>query len=72
MGLGGARHHGGGRQRGGIPAGRRVTMPTEILLFVLAQAFTAMGVYAAIRADMREYKIRLDMLERHNERHSYK
>ena len=67
------RHHGGSGQRGCQPEGKgRVTMPTEILLFVLAQAFTAMGVYTAIRADMREYKIRIDMLERHNERHTCK
>lgn len=44
-------------------------MNNEMLMFVFAQIATAGGVYAAIRADMREYKIRIDMLEKHNEKH---
>lgn len=44
-------------------------MTNEVLMFVFAQLVTAGGVYAAIRADMREYKIRIDMLEKYNEKH---
>lgn len=44
-------------------------MTNELLMFVFAQIATAAGVYAAIRADMREYQVRIAMLEKHNENH---
>lgn len=51
-------------------------MNDNLFMFIFAQLVTAGGVaggiYAAIRADMREYKIRIDMLERHNEKHTCK
>ena len=36
----------------------------EIWLFVVAQLITAGSVYAGIRADLREYSIRISMLEK--------
>lgn len=47
-------------------------MTDSILMFVVAQVATAAGVYAAIRADMREYQVRIAMLEKHNETHRCK
>ena len=44
-------------------------MSSEWIMFGLTQIATAAGVYAAIRADMREYQIRIAMLEKYNERH---
>lgn len=44
-------------------------MEQSIFLFIIAQIVTAVGVYAAIRADMREYAVRIGMLEKHNEKH---
>ena len=44
-------------------------MDQSIVLFIIAQIATAGGVYAAIRADMREYAVRIGMLEKQNERH---
>jgi hypothetical protein len=37
-------------------------------MFIVAQIATAAGVYAAIRADLREHQIRIAMLEKHNEK----
>ena len=36
----------------------------EFLLFAMAQAFTAAGVYAAIRADLRELMVRMAIIEK--------
>lgn len=44
-------------------------MSNEIIMFGLTQIATAAGVYAAIRADMREYAVRIAMLEKHIEKH---
>lgn len=38
-------------------------MNQELLLFVLGQAATAAGVYAAIRADLREALVRVALLQ---------
>jgi hypothetical protein len=38
-----------------------------IVLFLLGQVFTAAGVYAAIRADLREALVRVNILERWKE-----
>lgn len=39
-----------------------------VLLFALAQACTAMGVYAAIRADLREVMVRVAIIEKRLDR----
>lgn len=41
-------------------------MTNEILMFGLTQIAAAAAVYAAIRADMREYAVRIAILEEHN------
>lgn len=38
-------------------------MTPDLLLFVMGQAATAAGVYAAIRADLREALTRVTLLE---------
>lgn len=38
-------------------------MPENLALFVIAQLATAAGVYAAIRADLREALVRVKLLE---------
>lgn len=42
-------------------------MSENIILFVLTQIAAAAGVYAAIRADLREHQVRIAMLEKQNE-----
>jgi hypothetical protein len=44
-------------------------MNDSIWLFVFAQVATAGGVYAAIRADLREHQVRIAMLEERNREH---
>lgn len=43
-------------------------MNNEVLMFLAGQAFTAVGVYAAIRADLREALVRVSLLEKWRER----
>lgn len=43
-------------------------MTDQFWMFVLGQVVTAAGIYAAIRADLREHKVRLDALERWRDR----
>lgn len=38
-------------------------MPSEMLIFLAGQIVTAAGVYAAIRADLREALVRINILE---------
>jgi hypothetical protein len=45
-----------------------MTVTTEMLIFVLGQLATAAGVYAAIRADLRELMVRVAYLERAQQR----
>jgi hypothetical protein len=47
-------------------------MSENVVLFFAGQIIMAMGVYAAIRADLREYNVRIGMLEKHNEDRRYK
>lgn len=47
-------------------------MSNELWLFVLGQALTAAGVYAAIRADLREALVRVSLLEKWRERQETK
>lgn len=42
-------------------------MSNEFLMFGLTQIAAAAAVYAAIRADMREYAVRIAILEKVNE-----
>lgn len=39
-------------------------MGSELAIFLAGQALTAAGVYAAIRADLREALVRVTMLEK--------
>jgi len=41
-----------------------VAMTENLMLFVLGQLATAAGVYAAIRADLREALVRISILEK--------
>jgi hypothetical protein len=34
-------------------------------VFVFGQIVTAAGIYSAIRSDLREYQVRIGMLEKH-------
>ena len=43
-------------------------MSENIILFLLGQCITAGGIYAAIRADLREHQVRINALERNCER----
>lgn len=43
-------------------------MPDQLWMFVLAQLVTAGGIYAAIRADLREHQVRLAEHDRRIER----
>lgn len=43
-------------------------MSENMILFLLGQCITAGGIYAAIRADLREFKVRIGALERTSER----
>ena len=45
-----------------------MNLDSSIVIFIITQLATAGGVYAAIRADMREYSIRITMLEKHNDK----
>lgn len=45
------------------------SMILQTVLFLVGNVAMAVGIYTGIRADMREYKIRIDMLEKHNEKH---
>lgn len=38
-------------------------MSEQVLLFLIGQVVTAAGVYAAIRADLRECMVRISILE---------
>lgn len=40
-----------------------------LLLALIGQGATAAGIYAAIRADLREYKIRIDHLKEWQDKH---
>lgn len=40
-------------------------MTHEVWIFVVGQLATAAGVYAAIRADLREALVRINILEKH-------
>lgn len=42
----------------------------DLILFIVAQLATAAGVYAAIRADLREALVRIRILEKINEMRS--
>lgn len=39
-------------------------MNDNLVLFIIGQLFTAGGVYAAIRADLREALVRISILEK--------
>ncbi len=39
-------------------------MTEQVWLFIIGQVITAGGIYAAIRADLREALVRIRMLER--------
>lgn len=41
---------------------------TELVIFMVGQLFTAAGVYAAIRADLREALVRISIMERQMEK----
>jgi hypothetical protein len=41
-----------------------VNLDTSTVFFAITQIFTAASVYAAIRADMREFQVRITMLEK--------
>lgn len=43
-------------------------MTENLVLFLLGQCITAGGIYAAIRADLREHQVRIGALERTSER----
>lgn len=43
-------------------------MDKDIVLFLLGQVVTAGGVYAAIRADLREALVRISILEKRSEK----
>ena len=43
-------------------------MTESLILFIVGQVATAAGVYAAIRADLREALVRISILEKHRER----
>jgi hypothetical protein len=40
----------------------------DVILFIVTQLATAAGVYAAIRADLREALVRISILEKKDER----
>lgn len=43
-------------------------MSENVILFIFGQVITAGGVYAAIRADLREALVRISILEKQRER----
>lgn len=45
-------------------------MSENIILFLLGQVLTAAGIYAAIRADLREHSVRIGALEKQYDRNS--
>ena len=47
-------------------------MTNELIMFGLTQIATAAGVYAAIRADLREHQIRIAHLEKNQDSRTHK
>lgn len=43
-------------------------MSENVILFLLGQCITAAGIYAAIRADLREHSVRIGALEKNCDR----
>ncbi len=42
-------------------------MSSEVLIFLAGQVLTSMGIYAAIRADLREALVRIAIVEKRME-----
>ena len=46
-------------------------MSENMLIFLVGQCITAGGIYAAIRADLREHQVRIHALEKNYDRRAY-
>lgn len=47
-----------------------MSIEPNILIYIVAQLATAAGVYAAIRADLRECTVRISIIEKVQEKHA--
>lgn len=55
-----------------MPAPKPLTVPWTVAAFVFSQLVTAGGVYAAIRSDLTEARVRVEILEKRVDHMEYR